>query len=175
MKGLIHIYTGNGKGKTTAAVGLGIRACGCGLKVLMVQFLKGSETGEIKILEKLAPGFKVQRTDKIKVFLWNMDKEQKRLAGEEVRMVFKDAVESALSGQFDVLILDEIMASVSCNLIDLHEIVNFLKAKPESLEVIMTGRNAPSELIELSDYVSEINEIKHPFNKGINARKGIEF
>jgi cob(I)alamin adenosyltransferase len=175
MKGLVHIYTGNGKGKTSAAIGLGIRACGSGLKVLMVQFLKSADTGELKSLGKLAPEFEIFRTEEIKGFIWNMNEEQKEIAGRVIHKTFKSAVESAMRGQCDVLIMDEIMASISNGFLNKNDVSSFIKNKPEWLEVVMTGRNAPDELIELADYVSDINEIKHPFSKGINARKGIEY
>lgn len=175
MKGLVHIYTGSGKGKTTAAVGLGIRACGSGLRVLMVQFLKSAPTGELKILHKLAPEFEICRTEEIKGFIWNMDEDEISAAGKAIRETFQIAVESAFKNQYDMLILDEIMASISNGLLSIRDVVDFIKSRPESLEVVMTGRNAPPELINLADYVSEINEVKHPFNKGINARKGIEY
>jgi cob(I)alamin adenosyltransferase len=175
MKGLVHIYTGNGKGKTTASIGLGVRACGSGLKVLMVQFLKSAPTSELKSLIKLAPEFELLRTEEIKGFIWNMNEEERAAAGKVIRETFKYAVESAFKCRYDMLILDEIMASISNGFLNAKDVVDFIKSKPESLEVVMTGRNAPAELINLADYVSEINEAKHPFNKGINARKGIEF
>lgn len=175
MKGLVHIYTGNGKGKTTAAIGLGIRAYGRGLKVLMVQFLKGSETGEMKALEKLAPGFGLYRTGEVKGFIWNMNEEQKENLKKSEKGTLDYAVKAGSNGDWDVLIMDEVMASITNRLINVHDVLNLIKNKPDKLEIVMTGRNAPAELIELADYVSEINEIKHPFNKGLAARKGIEY
>jgi len=175
MAGLIHIYTGNGKGKTTAACGLGIRAWGNGLKVLMIQFLKGSDTGEIKCFEKLGENFVFHRGRKVKGFVWNMNEEQlkdtRNICLEDLSWVKKEVSK----GDFDLLIMDELMGAIGNGFLKTEEIVDFLKNKPEKLEVIMTGRNAPKELIELSDYVSEINPVKHPFDKGIPARKGIEY
>lgn len=175
MAGLVHIYTGNGKGKTTAAVGLGIRAYGNGMKVLMVQFLKGAPTGEIQVLEQLKPNFTFYRGKPVKGFIWNMNEEQKAELKEITREDFQYARGSAMSGEYDVLILDEIMASISNGLIAVDDIAQLIRHKPEKLEIIMTGRNAPKELVELADYVSEINPVKHPFENGIPARKGIEF
>lgn len=174
MKGLVHIYTGNGKGKTTAAVGLGIRAYGRGFKVLMVQFMKGAETGEIHTLKMLEPGFELRRGKEIKKFTWNMNEDELNELKKATREQFYEAVESVASGQWDMLIFDEILGSISTGLLSVDDVAGFLKNKPEKLEVVMTGRNAPAELVEVSDYVSEINEIKHPFRKGIPARKGIE-
>lgn len=175
MGGLIHIYTGNGKGKTTSALGLGIRAYGAGLRVFMVQFLKGSDTGELKVIEQLGERFKVIRQKDIKGFIWNMNEEQKKELKISINELFNGAAREVMSGQWDMFILDEIMGAISNNLIPLEQVTSFLRNKPEGLEVVMTGRNAMQELIELSDYVSEINMVKHPFEKGIPARKGIEF
>lgn len=173
--GLVHIYTGNGKGKTTASLGLGIRAYGAGLRVLMVQFLKGSETGELKVIERLGPEFKIIRQDKIKGFIWNMNEEEKKELKSAVKSIFNTALEASASGEWDMLIMDEMMGALSNGLISLDEVINLIKNRSEGLEVIMTGRNAPKELIELADYVSEIRPVKHPFDRGIPARKGIEY
>lgn len=174
MKGLVHIYTGNGKGKTTSAVGLGVRACGRGMKVLMVQFLKGAETGEMYSLKKLEPGFVLERGKEIKKFTWNMNEEELMEVKKTTQEAFNYAVNASQSGECSMLILDEIMAALSSKLLDVREVAEFIKNKPEGLEIVMTGRNAPSELVTLADYVSEINAVKHPFERGIPARKGIE-
>jgi cob(I)alamin adenosyltransferase len=174
MKGLVHIYTGNGKGKTTASIGLGIRAYGRGFKVLMVQFLKGEETGETKTFEKLAPDFMVHRGKVIKKFTWQMTKEELAEFKENQQEVFNYAVEAAASGKWDLLILDEILGAVSCNIISLEDTINLVKSKPDKLELVLTGRNAPGELVDLADYVSDIHAVKHPMEKGVPARKGIE-
>lgn len=175
MTGLIHIYTGDGKGKTTAACGLGIRAWGNGLKVLMIQFLKGADTGEIKCFEKLGENFVFHRGRKVKGFVWNMNEEQlkdtRNICLEDLEWVREEVGK----GDFDLLIMDELMGAIGNGFLKAEEIVDFLKNKPEKLEVIMTGRNAPECLIEIADYVSEINPVKHPFEKGIPARKGIEY
>lgn len=175
MAGLVHIYTGNGKGKTTAAVGLGIRAYGNGFKVLMVQFLKGAPTGELKVLENLEPDFTLHRGKQVKGFVWNMTEEQR----EETRLstveAFKYAFDAAMNGSCDMIILDELMGCISNKFIPAEEVAKLIRNKPEKLEIVMTGRNAPRDLIELADYVSEVGCIKHPMEKGISARKGIEF
>lgn len=175
MQGLIHIYTGNGKGKTSAAVGLGMRAYGRGLKVLMVQFLKGSETGEMLAIEKLGAGFTLVRGKEVKKFTWNMNEAELSELKESMKELFEIATESASECACDVLILDELMGAISTGLIEVRDVFKFLKGKPNSLEVIMTGRNAPKELVDISHYVSEINAVKHPFDSGIKAREGIEF
>lgn len=174
MKGLVHVYTGNGKGKTTAAIGLGIRACGRGLKVLMVQFLKSMDTGEIYSLKRLEPNFMYYRGSKTRKFTWQMDEEEKKETLKEQNEIFSFALAESLSGKWDVLILDEILGALSSGFIALKEVVDLISSKPENLEVVLTGRNAPPELIAMADYVSEIISIKHPIEKGIPARKGIE-
>lgn len=172
--GLVHIYTGNGKGKTSAAVGLGLRAYGRGFRVLMIQFLKGTETGEVIALKNFEPNFIIKREKSINKFTWSMDEGEKKEAKAAVQELFQSAVEIARSGDCEMLIMDEIMASLTTGFLKLQDVVDFINNKPENLELVLTGRNAPEELIELADYVSEINKVKHPFDKGIAARKGIE-
>lgn len=175
MRGFIHIYTGDGKGKTTAAVGLGVRACGQGMKVLMVQFLKGMPTGEMYSLKKLEPGFVLHRGTEIKKFTWQMTSEEKTQAAAEQRNIFEYAANAAKNGEWDMLIMDEVMGALSTGMIEHESLLHFVSSKPESLELVLTGRDAPSELISMADYVSEIRAVKHPAEKGTNARKGIEF
>lgn len=175
VTGLIHIYTGDGKGKTTAAIGLGIRACGNGLKVIMVQFLKGSPSGELEILKKLGPDFLVCRNNDIKGFFWNMNREQKEKLSRFTNETLNYVINKVSTEEWDILILDEVMGAISNYLISIQDIVNFIKNKPDKLEIVLTGRNAPQELIDIADYVSEINPVKHPLRMGIAARKGIEY
>ncbi len=174
MKGLVHIYTGGGKGKTTAAIGLGIRAYGRGFKVLMVQFMKGMMTGEIKTLQMLEPGFVLKRGTEVKKFTWQMSPEELDEISKAEQKMFEDIISEVSDSECQMLILDEIINSVSCGLISAQKVLGFLKNKPDELEVILTGRNAPQELLDFADYVTEMKEVKHPFNKGIPARKGIE-
>ena len=173
--GLIHIYTGKGKGKTTAAIGLGIRANGNGAKILMVQFLKGRDSGEKNIILKLAPSFQLYQGKSIVKFTNQMNEAELLITAKNESVKFDYAINEAINGKYDMLILDEIMAAVNHNFINIGNVIEFLKNKPLSLEVVLTGRNAPASLIELADYVSEIKAIKHPFENGIPARKGIEY
>jgi cob(I)alamin adenosyltransferase len=175
MQGLVHIYTGNGKGKTTAAIGLGIRACGRGMKVLMVQFLKGGETGEMFVLERLKPDFEVYRNKEDVKFTWKMNVEEREKQHIVVKNTFQLVTDAASSGDWDMIILDEIMVAIATGFISAGEVVNFVKNKPVKLELVLTGRNAPEELIQQGDYVSEIQAVKHPMSQGIRARKGIEY
>lgn len=174
MKGLVHIYTGNGKGKTTAAIGLGIRAYGRGFRVLMVQFLKGAETGEMHTLKMLEPRFTLYRGTEIKKFTWNMTDEELKQTAKLQQDTLNYAVDAAMCGGWDLVIMDEILGAIGSRMIDLEEVVRFIKEKPDGFELVLTGRNAPKELVELADYVSDIQAVKHPMEKGIPARKGIE-
>ena len=175
MKGLIHIYTGDGKGKTTAAVGLGMRACGRSLNVLMVQFLKGKESGEHIAISKLKARFIINPGKPLKKFTWNMNEEEIFEATIIQNEQFKYALDEVKTGKWDVLILDEIISTITMKMISLDDVISFISNKPENLELVMTGRNAPDELIDIADYVSDILEVKHPMNKCIIARMGIEY
>jgi cob(I)alamin adenosyltransferase len=172
---MVHINTGDGKGKTTASIGLGIRAWGRGMRVLMVQFLKGADTGEIRTLKKLEPDFTLYRGTEIKKFTWEMDEGELEQTKKAQRDQFELAVCEALSGSWDLIILDEIMAAVTTGMIPLNDVMEFVKCKPDKLELVLTGRDAPSGLIELADYVSEIKAVKHPMERGVPPRRGIEF
>lgn len=172
--GLIHIYCGDGKGKTTAAMGLGMRAAGREKKVLLTQFLKSNKTGELKSIEKLSEFYHVLVGRPANKFIWNMNEEEIEELRIEHTERFKTVTKKAVDENYDLLILDEIIATVNNNLVSLEMIVEFLKNKPQGLEVVMTGRDPKEELISLADYVSEIKAIKHPFEKGIPSRVGIE-
>lgn len=172
--GLIHIYCGDGKGKTTAAMGLGMRAAGRNKKVLLTQFLKDNETGELNSIEKLGENFEVYTGAPVKKFFKFMSEEEQIETKEEHEDRFRKVTKKAIEENFDLLILDEIIASTNLDLIPLDEVIAFLKKKPVGLEVVLTGRNPSEELIELADYVSEIKAVKHPYERGINSRIGIE-
>lgn len=174
MTGLTHIYCGDGKGKTTAAIGLGIRACGRGKRVLLTQFLKGSDSGERNILEKI-PGFTVTpNPDQIK-FTFQMNEEELREAAEQCRERFAQAVGAAKQGECDLLILDEVFAACGAGLLAPEVVSDFIRHKPPELELVLTGRNPDPKIVELADYVSEMKKVKHPFDRNVPARKGVEF
>ena len=174
MKGLVHIYTGDGKGKTTAAVGLGIRAWGRGMKVLMVQFLKGLESGELITIRGLGDGFVVNSGEPMRKFTWNMNETELEQAAALQKQQLEYAWNEIKTEQWDLLILDEIMAAITTGMVPLDNVLSLIESKPEKLEIVMTGRNAPDRLVEAADYVSEIREVKHPMRNGIAARRGIE-
>lgn len=170
-KGLVHIYCGDGKGKTTAAVGLAVRAAGSGLRVMFVQFLKGRETGELGPL-RLA-GVNVKRSEDVKKFIPYMTPEELEICRREQHECFEAAEKAA--AECDLLVLDEALGAVETGMIDLKELTQFVESRPAGLELVLTGRKAPPEVIALADYVSEIKAVKHPFDKGVAARRGIEY
>ena len=173
-KGLIHIYCGDGKGKTTAAMGLAIRAAGREKKVFITQFLKSGKSGELVSLEKLKEYITFLPGRPVNKFVWNMNDEEKMEAKREHTARFKEIKDIIKNEDYDLLILDEIIATINNGFIELNEVIDFLKNKPETLEVVMTGRDPKEELIELANYVTEMQCIKHPFKEGIPSRIGIE-
>lgn len=172
--GLIHIYCGDGKGKTTASMGLGMRAAGRNMRVLLTQFLKDNTTGELASIEKLGENFEVFKGAPVKKFFKFMTPEEQIATKKEHGERFRDVTKKAIDEKFDLLIMDEIIASINLDLIPLQEVVEFLKNKPKGLEVVLTGRNPNEQLVEIADYVSEIKAVKHPYERGINSRIGIE-
>ena len=174
MAGLTHIYCGDGKGKTTAAIGLGIRACGSNQQVLFVQFLKGNTSSELNILRNL-PNFKVLGTPPAIKFTFQMNEQELQQTALLCTQLFQKAIDCAISEKCDMLIFDEIFGALSCNLLDYNTVFSFIENKPANLELVLTGRNPPQQMVELADYVSEMKKIKHPYEKGIPARKGIEY
>ena len=174
-KGLIHIYTGQGKGKTTAAVGLAVRAAGSGLRVLFVQFFKleADSSGEKEALRAFVPDIELLRAKVRHPFFTGPDTDTEKVRAS-VREFFEDVL-SRLSEGFDMLVMDEVLGAVSTGFLELEELIDFIEKKPESLELVLTGRDAPPELVKRADYVTEMLNIKHPFDEGTKARKGIEF
>ncbi|WP_227766124.1 cob(I)yrinic acid a,c-diamide adenosyltransferase [Zhaonella formicivorans] len=172
-KGLVQVYTGNGKGKSTASFGLAVRAVGGGLKVYIIQFLKtGIDYGEIVALSRFEPELCIKSFGRKGFIRGTGPTDQDFQLAEEA---FALARQVAREGKVDLLILDEINTALYFKLLKLEEVLDFLAHKPEDLEVVLTGRYAPQEIIEAADLVTEMRMIKHPYEKGIAARKGIEF
>lgn len=169
----VHIYCGDGKGKTTAAMGLCIRAAGSGKKVVIYQFLKNNTTSEIDSLNRIPNITRIEGKDKMK-FTFNMTEEEKCELKDYYTEKFKEVIDFAKKNNADLLFFDEIIYAILNNIFDEKYLIEFLNTKPNSLEVVLTGRNPSEELIGIADYVSEIKKIKHPFEKGIPSRKGIE-
>lgn len=173
MFGLIHIYCGDGKGKTTAAVGLAVRCAGRGNKVLLVQFLKSRDSGELYSLAKL-PDIEVMRGKESKKFTFQMNEEEKHALLIEHNKMFEQVLEKIKNGGYSLLILDEVIGALNAKVFEMPKLIEFLRHKPENLEVVLTGRNPAPELVEIADYVSEMRKVKHPMDTGIMAREGIE-
>jgi|TARA_B100001142_G_scaffold204145_1_gene202545 cob(I)alamin adenosyltransferase len=174
-KGLVIVYTGNGKGKTTAALGMALRAIGYDHKVCMLQFIKGSwHYGEIDSSKKLEPNFELIPVGKGFVGILDDNsprEEHEKYAAEAVKI----CREKIFSGKYDVVILDEVNYAINLDLIDVQDIIKIIKEKPFELDLVLTGRNVREEIVELADLVTEMKEIKHPFKSGIKAKKGIDF
>lgn len=171
--GLIHVYCGNGKGKTTTGMGLCARAAGYGYKVLIYQFMKNNKTSERKVLEPVENITWMDGLDQEKFSFRMTDgekRERREFYGEQLKKVTKEAK----AGDYDVLFLDEAIYSVRNGLLDEGLLLDFLDHKPEKLEVILTGRDPSEEILKRADYVSEICMRKHPYQQGIPARPGIE-
>lgn len=171
-QGTVQIYTGNGKGKTTAAVGAAVRALGHGLTVYMIQFMKGDpDYGELLLAEKLAGFTIVQSGLSTFVTKGNPTEEDLRLARRGMEMA-RDAL---ASGEYDMVILDEINVAVDYGLVPVEEVLELIDLRPPDVELILTGRYARSELIDRADLVSDIREVKHHYGTGLGAREGIEY
>lgn len=184
MEGRVQVYTGQGKGKTTAALGTAFRAVGHGLRVCVIQFLKGGwKSGERAAAARLAPELEIrafgaaQWGDRSKASAgapwWELP------PSEEDRSRAREAMEFArgalTGGEWDIVVLDEVFGALAHNLISLDEVLELIRTKPAEVELILTGRDAPPEVIEAADLVTEMAEVKHPFRSGVKARKGIEY
>ena len=170
-KGYIHVYTGNGKGKTTSSLGLGIRAAGAGYKVHMIQFMKGRRYSELDGLEHV-DNFTISQHGRDE-FVNKENPEQIDI--DLAQEGFSKTKELIKSNKYDMIILDEINVAVDFNLISLEDILKLIGEKPEKLELVLTGRYANPEIVKIADYVSEVLEIKHPYQDGVEARKGVDF
>ena len=173
-KGLIIVNTGPGKGKTTAAMGTALRAVGSGMRVLMLQFLKGSwHYGELDAVEAFGDKFVMKQMGRgfVKVGGAATDPEDIKL----VEQAWKEAEQAILSSQYDLVILDEINYAISYDMLDAAKVVAVLKRKPEMVHVILTGRNAHPSIVEIADTVTEMKQVKHAYEKGVMAQRGIEY
>ena len=172
MSGLIHLYCGDGKGKTTAALGLALRAAGAGKQVVFTQFFKDGSSSEIEPLAAL-PCVRVFHADTVRGFYRNMTPTQREQAGKDYTALFRQVTQAAQEA--DLLILDEIVSACNRGVVPEKLVTDFLREKPARLEVVLTGRNPSAALLELADYITEMRKLRHPFDRGIGARKGIEF
>jgi len=171
-KGLVQVYTGDGKGKTSAAFGLALRAVGRGLKVYVIQFIKGGfDYGELHVVERL-PNLKLATFGRGR-FITNLppSEEDVKLARE----AFELAKRVVKSGEHDIVILDEINVALNLKMIKIKDVIRLIKDKPKHVELILTGRYAPVQVIDAADLVTEMREVKHPYTQGVPPRKGIEY
>ncbi|MBI4918474.1 cob(I)yrinic acid a,c-diamide adenosyltransferase [archaeon] len=195
--GLVHVITGTGKGKTTSALGLALRAVGHGLKVYIIQFMKGEDTGEIFAIKKYVPNITIVpygrmalKEQQTKFFHYDGKGADKPIGPpggkyyyfppddkeeEPSRRAMEHAFHVVNSGEFNVVILDEVNCVLDKSIVPMEALFKLINEKPKNVELILTGRGAPKELMERADYVNEVNGIKHPYDRGILARKGIEY
>lgn len=174
-RGYVQVYTGNGKGKTTAAIGLGVRAAGNKYTVIMVQFLKGRKTGELESLKVLDPYFKVFRFEKSRVFFWQLNDDERNELKEEIQKGYNFALDVLKENRCDILILDEVMGVIRNKLLTEEQVIALIDTKPENVELILTGRDVPDSIIQRAHLVTEMRDIKHYFSEGVPAREGIEY
>ena len=168
-RGYIQVYTGNGKGKTTAALGLALRAAGRGMRVAVIQFLKGETSGEQLFADRYHP-FEIIQLNKGNCFRQTLD-ELRPITGQTLSL----AEEKLTKGDYDIIVLDEIFTALNKELITTAQVIDLLDKKPENVELVLTGRKAPREVIERADLVTEMAAVKHPFSEGVKGRKGIEY
>lgn len=170
-EGFIQVYTGDGKGKTTAALGLAMRACGRGLKVLMIQFLKGRQYGELNSASKVE-GFTILQSGRDEFV------HKGKASGEDIELAergLKRARDAMKSRDFDIVILDEVNVAVELGVIEEQEVISLMDEKPPGIELVLTGRGAPEAFISRADLVTEMKKVKHYYDRGISMREGIEW
>lgn len=171
--GLVHLYVGDGKGKTTAAMGLAIRALGAERKVLVTQFLKGRGTAELSVLGRL--GIEVVRTPEVKKFTNQMDDAEREEAKQSCEACLARAAEALQSGEYGLVVMDEVVDAVNVGFIDVARLIEVISNRHSETEVVLTGRNPKEEIVDAADYLTVMSALKHPYQKGIVARKGIEY
>jgi cob(I)alamin adenosyltransferase len=170
MKGYVQVYTGNGKGKTTAALGLALRAVGAGLRVFIAQFVKNSRYSEMKAVEDLGDAITLRQYGLGDFLNRKPEPEDIRAAREGL----KDVREIMLNGRYDIIILDEVNIAIAYSLFSVEDLLAFMEARPGNVELVLTGRKADPRIIDAADLVTEMKEIKHYYRNGVEARVGIE-
>jgi cob(I)alamin adenosyltransferase len=171
-QGFVQIYTGDGKGKSTAAIGQAVRAAGFGLKTYIAQFMKEYPYNELISLKLLFEWITIEQFGGDD-FVYKKELPSKEELGK-AKIGLQSAKEKMLSREYDIIVLDEALVAIYFKLIETNDLVEFIKQKPENVELILTGRDCPDELIELADLVTEMKEVKHYYQKGVTSRKGIE-
>lgn len=173
-RGYVQVYTGEGKGKTTAALGLALRAVGRDLKVVVFQFLKGTYSGELAAASRLGLNLVIRRFAPIDKPIWQLDEAELQELKKAIIQGFDDARIIARDGSCDLIILDEILGAVSKGFVTTEQLCNLIREKSPQVELILTGRNAPPEILDLADLVTEMKAVKHYYQQGVQARDGIE-
>lgn len=173
-KGLVSVYTGPGRGKTTAALGLALRVLGWGGRVCMVQFIKGfAELGEAKFAAEFGDRFVLRQfADDKSPSIREVDVLARRKAAEDALSFAEEAV---AGGEYDLVVLDEINNALHYGLVSAARVIRLIEDRPVNVELVLTGRNAPDEIVEIADYVTDMKLVKHPFEKGITARRGVDY
>ena len=171
MAGLIHLYCGDGKGKTTAAVGLAVRASGAGKQVVFTQFFKDGSSSEVESIKLL--GIRTFHAQTVKGFYHAMNEQQRQQARQDYTALFRQVTDAAKDA--GLLILDEIVSACNRGVVPEGLVVDFLQNKPSALEVVLTGRDPSPALVELADYITEMRKLRHPYDRGTAARKGVEY
>jgi cob(I)alamin adenosyltransferase len=173
--GLVIVYTGKGKGKTTAALGMALRAIGHDQKICMIQFIKGSwHYGEMSSSKKLEPDFELTAVGKGFVGILD-DKTPKETHEKIAQEAIHISREKILSEKYDIVILDEVNYAVNLGLVDVQQVLDLIRIKPQKVSLVLTGNHARQQVIDAADLVTEMKEVKHPFQRGIRAKKGIDF
>lgn len=171
---MLHIYYGYGKGKTTCAVGIAMRAAGSDRKVLFSQFLKGNDSGERRSMELIPNITLTSCPDHVK-FVRDMTDEEKLQCRQHCRNTFEYCAKEALVGKYNMVIFDEIFIAIENNMLSESELFDFLANAPKNIEIVLTGHNPSEKILKLADYCTEMRKVAHPYDRGISARKGIEF
>lgn len=169
---MLHIYCGDGKGKTTCSMGLAVRAAGHGRKVVVAQFLKSGNSGERVVLEQL-PTVNCLPVPETMKFTFLMNEQEKADTRAQMTEIFSQAAQ--LGRDSDLLVLDELCSAINTGMVPLDQVLAFLDSRPENLEVVITGRDPAPELQERADYITEMRKVKHPFDRGVHAREGVEW
>ena len=173
MSGLVHIYTGDGKGKTTAALGLALRNAGSGNRVLILQFMKGRDTGELHALARI-PNIEVLRLDQDYGFYKQMTQEEKQTVRQQHDRLLQVAAQGLQEKSYGLIVFDEAISAYRHELLNREKLLELISV-PSETERVLTGRNAPEALLQKTDYITEMQAVRHPMNQGIPARKGVEF
>ena len=171
--GLVHLYAGNGKGKTTAAVGLAVRALGCGLRVLFCQFLKDGRSGETNALKQL--GATLLHAKESPAFIFQMSEQELAKAKESHRACWEAARAAILAGEADMAVLDEVLDAVNCGMLAQEQLLELIRERPAGVELVLTGRDPSAELCAVADYYTVFACLRHPYGQGTAARRGIEY